>query len=105
MLLKNNTFTISVLSEQNYSSYKVKLIINESVDLNKVVQSIETYGVQLENIDQEFINYVVRTNVGIDSKELLVANSIVGLPIKIKEKDKQIVFVDEGKNNLRLFIK
>lgn len=106
MLLKDKTYTISIgANYDNHKLYDIKLVVNESIDLTEVLRNIETYGVQLENVDQSFIDYAVNSDAGSATHELIVSNPIVGIPIKIKENSREIVFVDEGKSNLRLFIK
>ncbi len=103
MLIKENKYKI-IVENVSYGFYDIKVWFSKDISLYDVSRDIETYGLQFENATQEFIDYLIMF-VGFKTKVLHLYSEDTSLEYKIWDDGKKLIFADEGKENLKMFIK
>lgn len=102
MLFKQDEYIITVSPEGNYYSVRVKLI--GSVPLDKVLNALRTYGIQFEEVNEEFMSYVVYF-VCDKVNDLELASTVDLMKFDLQSSQETLIFFNEGQNRLRMFLK
>lgn len=106
MLLPKNKFKICLdPTFANHYQYDVKIFLDDSIDILSAEKNLDTYGILLPDIPQDFIDELVRTDISSRSVSVSLSNSNFYVPFDLIKLRKDVMFVDEGNGLLKIFLK